>query len=335
MSQLKVGLLGLGRGGQLLAAALQRSSWCELTAVASTQPQRLRAFADAYPNINVYNDYRALIAGSGLDALFIAIPPFLRPSYLAMAAERQLPVWMLGPPLANFGEAQIAVERFRRAECPVVVYRPWGIEPALHPNSLGLDQLGRFFLADGAVHTWWEGDLDWRGEADRGGGGLLDRGYTLIDLMIQVMGLPSRVYAAGVRDAQGRRQPYATEDVAALVCHFGDAGVATVSVSRASGPEGSLLRFHAPGGTLTIDDQRVTVSDRTGTTVIEEHPREGNPLLPAIEDFLGRLRLGRPYRLSSTLKEHLPTMAVLQAAYLSMKTGQPEAPGAIVDMHRV
>jgi predicted dehydrogenase len=255
MSQLKVGLLGLGRGGRLVAAALRKSSWCELVAVASTQPQRLRAFAAENPNIAVHDDYRALIAGCGLDAIFMAIPPFMRLSYLSMAAERQVPVWMLGPPLANFADAQVATERFRRADCPVVVYRPWGIEPALQPSSLALDQLGKFFLADGTVTTSWEGDLDWRGEAGRGGGVLFDRGYTLVDCIVQAMGLPSRVYAAGVRDAQGRRrQPQETEDVAALVCHFGEGGAATVCVSRASGPEGFLLRLHATGGALTLDD---------------------------------------------------------------------------------
>ena len=88
MASLKVGLIGLGSGGRLLADALLTSSWCELVAVASRQAIRIEPFKEKHPEIATYNDFRSLIVSNPLDALFVAIPPFLRGKYLALAAER-------------------------------------------------------------------------------------------------------------------------------------------------------------------------------------------------------------------------------------------------------
>jgi len=56
--------------------------------------------------------------------------------------------------------------------------------------------------------------------------------------------------------------------------------------------------------------------------------------LPQIDDFLSRLQTN-PRSVRSQLPQHLATMAVLEAAYLSARTGQPESPSAIFEMHDV
>jgi predicted dehydrogenase len=333
---MKVGLMGLGEGGQLVAEALLASSWCNLVAVASRKSHRIDRFTEKHPNIAAYDDFRSLIVENPLDALFVAIPPFLRGKYLTLAAEHHCPVWMLSPVARQLGEAAEIMNRFERARCPIAVARTWGLEPAMQPETIDLDRLGRFFLARGSVMTCTQEDLDWRGDSVRAGGGvLLDQGYELVDTLVKIMGLPSAVYATtkGV-SRPGCRFPYDTEDTAAVVCQFAGGGVAILSACWTSGPEHSELECYGTGGSIRIDAQRVLCRDRTGEKTLFDQARAANPLLASIENFLSSLR-SNPERIRSTVRDHLATMAVVQAAYLSARTGQPESPSKIFEMHDV
>lgn len=336
MAGMNVGLMGLGRGGYRVAEALLVSSWCNLTAAASPNAKRLEQFAEAHPGIAVYDDLRSMIVGNALDALFVAVPPHLRKRYLPLAAERGIPVWMLTPAGRQFDEALAWLGEFERAGCPIVVSRSWGIEPALQREPLGLDQVDRFFLAHGSVMICGEEDLDWRGDSERAGGGvLLYRAYPMIDTLVQAMGMPSLVYArmAGV-SRPGTRFPYDTEDTAALVCHFTGGGTAVISACWTAGPTRDHLDLFGLAGSVHIDRRGVVVRDRAGQVELQRHDRPENLLRPQIEDFLSELA-SSPQRLRSTLRQHLSTLALIQAAYLSARTGQPESPAQILSMHKL
>lgn len=334
MSVMQVGLLGLGRGGLRLADALLTSSWSELVAVASTKAQRLEQFAARHPEIAAYNDFRSLIVENRLDALFVAVPPYVREKYLPLAAERGLPVWMLTPAARRFEEALAIARAFEEAACPLVVARSWGVEPALQADAMGMEQVGKVFLARGSVMTCWPEDLDWRGDSVRAGGGvLLDSAYTLIDTVVQAMGIPTTVYAraAGASRPESR-YPYDTEDTGAVICQFGGGAIAVLSGCGTAGPEQWSLDLYGIGGSIHCDREGVMTCDRAGETILVRQARASNPLLPLVEDFLSCLRTS-PARLGCTIDKHLPTMAVVEAAYLSARTGQPESPGRIFDMH--
>jgi predicted dehydrogenase len=333
---MRVGLMGLGRGGQLVAEALLSSSWCKLVAVASRKSHRIDRFVEKHPDIVAYDDYRSLIVENPLDALFVAIPPFLRGKYLSLAAEHRCPVWMLAPVARRFDEAIEIMDRFEKAQCPVAVARGWGIEPAMQPDAIDMDRLGRFFLASGTVTTCIEEDLDWRGDSVRAGGGvLLDYGYELVDTLVKVMGLPASVYAAAKSVSRpGTRFPYDTEDTAAILCQFSNGAIATVTACWTSGPPRCDIEFLGVGGSVRIDPGRVVGRDRSGERILVDQARAVNPMLASIENFLSSLR-SNPERARSSVRDHLPTMAVIQAAYLSARTGQPESPAAIFAMHDV
>ncbi len=336
VAALKVGLMGLGRGGLRIARTLADSPWCKLAAVASLQSKRIERFKSSYPHVAAFDDYRSLIVSVPLDALLVAVPPYSRLKYLPLAAERGIPVWMLTPPARRFDEGLELLDAFEKTDCPIVVARNWGIEPALQPEAIGLKEIGRCFLARGSITTCGEADLDWRGDSKRAGGGaLLYQGYPILDTLVQVMGLPSTVYArtAGV-SRPGTRFPYDTEDTAALICHFAGGGIAVVSVCWTVGPQHETLDLHGLGGSIHIDSNKVEIRDRTGEIEIHRLLRSENDLQPQIEAFLSELAASSR-RFNSTLRHHLPTLALIEAAYLSAQTSQPESPGTILRMHDV
>jgi predicted dehydrogenase len=336
MKSMQVALMGLGGGGQLVAEALLASTRCELVAVGSPISRRLEAFAETYPDIAIYGDFRSMIVENALDALFVAVPMFRRLPYLMIAAEHGVPVWMLAPASRTLEEALTICNAFDRMRCPLAVVRSWDAEPALPASQFGSEGLGRLFLARGSVLTCLPDDLEWRGDSVKAGGGaLLDRGYPLIDMLVQAMGVPSTVYAltAGVSRPQ-TRCPYDTEDTAALVCHFTGGAIATIHVSWTTGPDQWWIEVFGTSGSVRIEKGSVLWRDRAGTIVDGPIDRPANPFLFQIEDFLSRLQT-HPNSIRSQLRQHLPTMAVFDAAYLSARTGQPESPGTILDMHDV
>jgi predicted dehydrogenase len=334
MDALKVGLLGLGRGGLLVADALAASSWCTLVAAASAKADRRERFAERHPGVSTYDDLRSLIVENPLDALFVAIPPFARGPYLDLAVERRLPVWMITPAARRFEECLEIIDKFDRAECPIAVSRAWGQDGALTGDSIGMDALGRVFLARGRVMTCWADDLDWRGDAKRAGGGvLLHRGYSLVDTLVQTMGMPTSVFvAAGGVSRPRSRHAYDTEDTAALIARFPGGGVAAISACWTSGRDQSVLVLHAVSGSVRIDDRSVAVCDLRGEAMLPVQKRAVNPFAPQVHEFLASLRLGSP-PVPGSLRDHLPTMSVIQAGYLSARTEHAERPAAIFDMH--
>jgi len=336
LAALKVGLMGLGRGGWRLARTLMASPWCELVAVASLQSKRTEQFKAEYPGIATFDDFRSLIVTTPIEALFVAVPPYLRAKYLPLAAERKIPVWMLTPAARRFDEAIELLAVFENADCPIAVARSWGFEPALQPETIGLSEVGRIFFARGNVTVCSEEDLDWRGDSQRAGGGvLLYCAYAMIDTLVQIMGLPSNVYArvAGV-SRPGTRFPYDTEDTAALVCQFAGGGIAVLSACWTAGPDHKSMSLHGLSGSIHIDDSKVEVRDRTGDIEIHRLPRPTNDIEPQVETFLSELATS-PRRLRGILRQHLPTLALIEAAYLSAQTGQPESPSAIFRIHDV
>jgi predicted dehydrogenase len=332
---MKVGLVGLGRGGLRLAEALLTSSWCELVAVADSEPQRIAAFAETHPKLTAHRDFRSLVVSTPLDALFLAVPPFMRGNMLTLCVERRLPVWILTPAGRSFEETHQWAERFESVNCPCVIAREWGIEPALDPEHIDLDSIGRLFFARGHTSLCLDQDLGWRSDSHRAGGGvILYRAYPLIDMLIQAAGLPKVIYV-NVADSASTpgRLASDTESTAALTMQFSGASAAVITASWATGPTEWSLTLYGAAGSVHIDETNVTTRDRTGDDQRPAYPRSKHPLLPAVEEFIRSLRSGA--RVQSTLREHLNTMAVIEAAYLSLRTGQPESPNQIFRLHRV
>ncbi len=328
--------MGLGRGGRTLADALLGSSWCKLVAVASVHSQRIEHFQNEHPGIAIHNDFRSLIVSSPLDALFVAVPPYLRSNYLPLAAERHIPVFMLTPAARRFDEALALVEPFEEAKCPIVVSQSWGVEPALHADVLGIAQAGKFFLARGSATVNLEDDFDWRGDSRRAGGGaLLYQAYGLMDVLVQIMGLPSTVYAAmSAISRPGTRFPYDTEDTAALTCRYASGALASLSTCWTTGPADWSIELFGTGGSLRIDTQSALMRDRTGEHELARQARSVNPLAAQVNEFLSTI-CSNPRNLRGTLRQQLGTVATIESAYLSARTGQPESPGTIFKMHNV
>jgi len=105
MPQLRVGLAGVGRFGQLHAAVLSQLPETQLVALADLDPQQLSAVADRHGVSRRYADATALIADDSLDAVVLATPDGQHSAQVRAALARRLPVFVEKPLAGGWQEA--------------------------------------------------------------------------------------------------------------------------------------------------------------------------------------------------------------------------------------
>lgn len=320
--------MGLAGVGADYLAAIRSDDQFDLVALADTDPQVLRRHSEGTP-VRAYEDYRSLIvetAHSGLDLLFVTLEPFQSLEFVDMAAARGIGVFHKAPLARNVGEAQRLVRRFAESECPLVVSRPWQFEPAfsrLEP----LTELAGHVYAVSAVAATADSPLGWRGDSVRAGGGVLLNGaYEPLDILVHLLGLPEMVYAqCGLAVPPGTPRNYDTEDAAIVSLRFRGGQIGSVTAVRGAAEASWHIILTGADRTVELRPDRIMVSPHRGGIAECHTVQTGIRVAPAVSAF-GAARLCGAAMSASAARQHLPTMALIEAAYLSAKTGAPESP---------
>ncbi len=332
MKRLKVGLMGLAGVGLEYLAALRSDDQFELIAVADSDPEVLRQHTETV-SARVYEDYRSLVvetAHTGLDLLFVALEPFQSVEFALMAAARGIGVFHKAPFARHVREARRLAGRFAQHGCPLVVSRFWQFEPAFSRLKNLSELCGHVYAAVADVRTvdtptGWRCDL-----AQAGGGVLLNGAYDAVDLIVHLLGLPGSVYAqCGV--AAGPRAPrkYDTEDVATVSLRFSKEQIACITAVRGAAEPSWLVTIRGTDRTVELCGERMTVTPCDGGSPEQHRVWARHPVSCAISAF-GAARRLEEGGFASTADEHLATIAVIETAYLSAKTGEPESPGRLL-----
>ena len=333
MKPLRAALIGLNGIGRGFLDAIESDHQFDLMAVADHDSRRIRD-TPLRQNIQTFTDHRSLVVAGGgcpFDVLFVAAPAFRSQEFLPLAAERGRPVFHHAPCVRTVDDARRLIALFDANDIPIVVSRPWRFEPAFTHLRRVVERIGGVHLAVADVRSTCAA-VGWRGDAARSGGGvLLNDAYDAVDILVQTLGLPDQVYArCATRSAPGATLNYDTEDVAVLTLILEGANVATLSALRGERESVRSITFSGPESSMTLTPNRLTIVSGDGSSVQHVPVRSANTVGPAISAFGAAIRAGRR-RPASTLAEHLPTLAVIEAAYLSARTGVPESPQRILD----
>lgn len=112
MDKVKVGVIGMGRFGELHAVAYQRSQWAELTAVSSRNQEHVGQMAEKY-GAKGYTDYRELLRSPDVEAVSISVPPGAQKE-IAVDAMRAGKHVLLEKPIAITMEDAMEIARTAR-----------------------------------------------------------------------------------------------------------------------------------------------------------------------------------------------------------------------------
>ncbi|MHC4063490.1 MAG: Gfo/Idh/MocA family protein [Planctomycetota bacterium] len=341
MKRFRVALLGLAGEGRRIYEVLRTDQTIELAAVAERDGDLAVALGDE-AEARAYDDYRRAIVEStaaGLDALFVALAPPEADEYLRLAAAQRVAVFAV-PPVARAFEATAELaELFAQSGCPLVVGRTWQFEPAFMRLHNLPELAGAVYAASMDVTCAVTEPLGWRGDARRAGGGvLLHGGYEMVDAMVNLLGVPEEVFAAtGLAVRPEAALAYDTEDAASVVFRYADDRTAALTCRRTTtGGDPAVgaawsMTLCGSEATVVVTPESMTVTNDQGECVTRTTVRTTNRYAPAISVFLAALG-GGVKALPSLITEHLATMAVIRAAYLSAKTGQTESPGRFLEL---
>jgi len=304
------------------------------------------------------DDDRAMLIQHKLDLVVLATSPAARERLIPLALERGCAVIVEPPPARTAEVARKWIEEFETAGRPIWVLSDWRFDPAMSPCRDSQAALGQAVHAAGQFFAPLPTPMRWQADRVRTGGGVLSCGaYDLLDAMVCALGMPSDVLAVLSRFGRSTSEPYDTEDCATLLLRFADGGAATLAARWGPPPFQNQLYLAGRRRAATIARDRVTLFPAVAAEPLDEpfleRPLNSPASAPAAEiaepEVMTRDAVSPRRRIirrmleaitgsdeaeatsGSTLRDHLPVMAVLEAAYLSARTGESEAMHLILE----
>lgn len=322
--------------------SLLESAWrhpaYRITAVADADGEKAAAFARRY-ECEAYDDFRQLIIRNPGHILAAGAPTHLCGEYIRLAIEKGYHIFKTPPAGLNFEQAAEWIQGAVRQGRRFTLVQEGRFHPLLDRlrHLLGQAEPGCWHLISAICHVptpSLEPQDRWLYDPSMAGGGvLLQNTYGLIDELVLCIGLPQRVYSQMLNHAPDRQQRMSlTEDTALVTMRFSDTLVAQVIASRTLGPARQHLRIHGKDRFLTLTPDELTAFDNDGNC-LERHPFQNEEPVWAkrlLNNFVESMEKPQEVRLFPRQENDLIAMAVLEAAYLSARTGMPEEPAKIL-----
>ena len=337
--KLKTAILGLGDKGKLLLEAAGNADFLEIEAVADKDAELVQKTAAQF-KCAAYDDYRSLIMQNQFDCLIVTAPWHTCDKYVKGAIERKFNI-LAGPPLArNFEEAAQLVRLAKEHDIKFALAEP-------NRFAKGTVALGKYIAEKKIDHiflltaTCTVGNAPlqpWQSDPKLAGGGvLMHECYDIIDIIVSCFGIPQQVYSINTSSALDRKQRlYLTEDASLITMKFSDAFVANLLAVRSGAAEAQtkLIKIYGQNRNLTLSAKDFLVTDETGQTIerFKFYSGELSAMTQVLENFAMSIIAPDNNKLCSSAAQNLNNMALIEAAYLSARTGFPEEPARILQM---
>jgi predicted dehydrogenase len=291
MNKLRWGLIGCGDiSRKRVAPALRDLESCELVAVNRSRAELAESFAREFGARRWHQEWRALIADTEVDAIYIATPVYLHAEQTVAAAEAGKHVLCEKPMAMNTAECDrmIAACRANNVKLGIAYYRHFYPVLLRAKEIIAAGEIGKPVLAQVNAFERFNpqpgDDRHWLLEKEKSGGGpMMDFGCHRIEILLNLCGAIKTVKNLAGRALFERE----VEDTCIASFEFETAMQAVLTVTHAAfesrdtvdifGSEGSI---HIPvlnRGELQI---KTAAGERT-----ESHPPHANIHLPLIEDF--------------------------------------------------
>lgn len=276
---LRVGVIGTGFGAMVHVPALAAIDGVQLTAICSNRLERAKEVAARHRIPNVYDDHLELFADGQVDAVTLAVPPFLHHSMTLAAMEAGLHVLVEKPLARTAAEARDLVRIARdTGVCNMVAYHR-RYEPARQRMKQLLSEgyLGKLHSVSVIVYRSTLSPAEqryysWLMEAEKGGGVLTAIGSHYVDQLRwwfgEIHGVAGAVSTAveerPVRSSDVMREVDADDNVA-FVVRFASGALGSVSISYTAATDvGEEIVASGGEGILAIQEPDQLVGTRSG-----------------------------------------------------------------------
>jgi len=337
-NRLKTAILGLDEGAGPLLEAASQSRYLELVALADKDGTRAGRTAERF-GCRAYDDYRQLIVQNAFDCLLVAGPMHQCGQYLKLAIRKKCNIFKLSPLARNFEEAKELVALAESKEVKFAVANPGRFAAGFKECRTFLQQADEPFFMLSAVCFPGNARLPgWRKDPELSGGGvLLYDCYDIIDQLVRLFGIPDQIYAVTANSGVDRQQQmYITEEIALVTMKFSSGLVGTLTASSCAAAESrrKYIKIYGKGKTIKVENNDFTIISCPGNDAGISNSNQDStaPMKKALDNFALSILMPDKNQLISSGKENLENMALIEAAYLSVRTGFPEQPVRILQM---
>lgn len=293
MDTVRLGIIGFGAQGGYYSRIVSAGMVPGLTvgAICDTDPTRREAAAEQYPDVPIFEDVDALLAGNTVDAVVTTIPHYLHPEVAIKALTAGKHTLVDKP--AGVYTKQVRVMNEFAATKPELTF---AIMFNQRTNPLYVDlkalldsgELGALRHWNWIITTWWRPQgyylqsawrATWGGE---GGGVLVNQAPHQIDLSQWLCGMPKKVFA---KLGFGFRRDIAVEDEVVAVFDLGGGATGTFTTA-----------VHDVAGTdrleILLDRGKVVIDDSANVTITRFREAEQDASARTTPDSTRRLFAG-------------------------------------------
>jgi len=348
--RLKTGILGLKDGGLRLLDAAAGMPYFDIVAAADRDPEIVEKAAKQY-SCEPFDDYRQLVIGNELDCLFVAAGLYSCIEYLQTAVKKKFNILKTSPAARNFDEAAQLATLAKSEDikfAAALSSRFCGSFETLS-KMVSEKKIEQVSLVTAVCEYRNENRPAWHFDPELAGGGVLLRDcYGVIDLLIETFGMPEQVYSLTSGSASDRQQRHQkAEDTAVVTMRYANDFCINLSATRAEGQPllSETISCFGKDELLVVDRENVLLGKRSGGEInkssYEYDETEG--IKKVIENFALSIlsgdqeqsgdQQGKPFKYG--IEGQLKNMAVIEAAYLSARTGMPEEPAKILAINAV
>jgi len=340
--KLKTAILGLEGEGQLLVKAASQVDYFQILAVADRDTNLAEKVAAEYKCAS-YDDYRQLVIQNELDCLLVAAGMHACDEHIRSAMKKKFNILKLAPAARNFDEAVEFVRLAEDENVKFAIANPYRFAGSFRAFRQFLleERLEEVFLITAFCNVGDESRSGWRSDPKLAGGGvLLCDCYQIIDQIMWTFPIPQSVYSLNTSQAADKKQRLClTEDTSLVTMKFSDTLTGSLVAFRQAGPgaKQELLSVYGKDRILTVSASRFAVSNGLGQ-IIEETKSEDDEhgrMVGLLKDFAMSILLPEENKLTSSGRENLKGMAVIEAAYLSARTSMPEEPAWVLQMSQL
>ncbi|OHB55924.1 MAG: hypothetical protein A2173_05880 [Planctomycetes bacterium RBG_13_44_8b] len=334
--KLKTASLGLGRGMEQLLNSACSTGLYEIISVADGVLSNAEELAQKY-NCTAFDDYRQFVLQNDIDVLIVAEPLYKCVEYVKAAINKKCSIIKLIPTATNF---ELAAELIKLAEKNNVKY----ITAAPARFAPGFERLGdylktidrrelSFINICASFGSNFFQPIESDTQSDRklaGGGVMLHDCFELLSLVVENFSLPSQIYALLTNQNPDKKaKQYLGEDTVTASLVFNDL-IGTFLAAKQTGAAAAPppIRIYGAQNNIIATPNRLAVYDSNDSLITEhKYPLNREKCITEMLIDFGRAMLEPDkYKMRSSPYLDLATMAFVEAAYLSTRTGMPESP---------
>ncbi|MGZ4849198.1 MAG: Gfo/Idh/MocA family protein [Halobacteriota archaeon] len=200
MSNLRVGVIGLGKMGLLHSGIFNQLGSSTLVAAAETDSLTNNLVRTYLPDVSVYRDYEAMFKREELDIAAITTPVFLHKPIAETAREHDCHIFVEKPLALNGDECRAVMHTGRDVKTQVGYNRRFLETFKMAKRIIDDSSLGELkFLQSQMFETQvLRREQGWRFDPSKSGGGvIIDLGAHVIDMLHCLVGPLSNVHGMG------------------------------------------------------------------------------------------------------------------------------------------